>query len=227
MYNRRSFLTLGAAAATTGLASCATKEGASAVAEAESIVSKSNGSLNAFLADPDMTFFKLEARRVKGLMIVPSLTRGGFIFGGSGGTGVIVSRGADGRGWSYPSFHGLGSVTFGLQFGGEISELILLFMTDNAVDAMLSPNFRVGGDISIAAGPVGMGTKAQIADILAYSRSKGLYAGFNFEGAGIDARADLNSAYYGRPGVRPRDILVTGSVSNPHAENLRRTLMSL
>lgn len=227
MLDRRSFLVLGSTAAVAGLAGCAAKTGAAAVAEANSIVDKANGSLNAFLADPDTAWFKGEAAKVKGMMIVPSLTRGGFIFGGSGGTGVIVARRQGGRGWSYPSFHGIGSLTVGFQIGGEISELMLLFMTDNALDAMLSPNIRVGGDVSVAAGPVGQGAKAQVADILAYSRSKGLYAGINLEGAGINARTDLNEAYYARPGIRPRDILVSGSVNNPQAEGLRRTLSGL
>ena len=228
MIDRRSVLTAGLAslAGATALSGCVSTSGGEGDAlTAQSIVDKANGSLGAFLADPGMTWFRAQTRDVKGMLIVPQVTRGGFFFGGSGGTGVLVARGAQG-GWSYPSFHSVGSVTVGLQFGGEISELILLIMTDNALDAMLAPNFRLGGDVSVAAGPVGQGTKAQVADIIAYSRSKGLYAGFNLEGAGVTAVPDLNSAYYGA-GIRPRDILITGSVRNPGAESLRRTLSDL
>ena len=228
MVDRRSVLRAGVfmLAGSGALAACASTTGSSSDRlTAQSIVDKANGSLGAFLADPDMSFFRNQTRDVKGMLIVPQVTRGGFFFGGSGGTGVLIAR--DGRGgWSYPSFHSVGSVTFGLQFGGEISELVLLLMTDNALDAMLSPNFRLGGDVSVAAGPVGAGTKAQLADIVAYSRSKGLYAGFNVEGAGVAAVPDLNEAYYGS-GVRPRDILITGSVRNPDADGLRGTLSGL
>ncbi len=98
-----------------------------------------------------------------------------------------------------------------------------MVMTENGIDALLSSEFKLGADVSVAAGPVGAGAKAQTADIIAFSRTKGIYGGINVEGAVVKIRNDRNRAYYGR-GVRPTDIFVTRSVSNPGAEGLRQTI---
>jgi lipid-binding SYLF domain-containing protein len=142
------------------------------------------------------------------------------VFGASGGSGVLLARDEATAGWSYPAFYTMGSVTFGLQIGGEVSQLVLMVMTQKGLDALLSRSFKIGGDISVAAGPVGKGAKAQTADIVAFSRTKGLYGGLNVEGAVVEVRDSLNKAYYGRK-VRPVEILVSGGPSNPGAEALR------
>ena len=193
-------------------------------AEAQDIVDRARIAVEHFYSDPDLPWFRDNAHKAKALLVVPQLIKGGFFLGGSGGSGVLLAKneGVPG-GWSYPAFYTLGSVTFGLQFGGEVSEVVLIVLTQQGLDALLSRSFKIGGDISVAAGPVGTGAKAQSADIIAFSRSKGLYGGVNVEGALIETRDDWNSAYYGGA-VRPLEILISGKVENPAADPLRAAL---
>ncbi len=194
--------------------------------KAQALVDSAKISLETFSIDPNMVWFRDNVVNAKAVLIIPSLVKGGFIWGGSGGSGVLMARGSSGQGWTYPAFYTMGSVTFGLQIGGEVSEIILMIMTTRGVDALLASSFKLGGDVSVAAGPVGVGAKAQIADILAFSRTKGLYGGLNVEGAVLKIRNDRNEAYY-RRSVRPRDIIVSRSVSNPNADPLRHAIARL
>lgn len=187
--------------------------------EAQGIVDKAKATVNNLAADPNLPAFRTYAARAKGMLIVPTMVKGGFIIGASGGSGVLIGR-DEKLGWSYPAFYTLGSVTFGLQIGGEVSEIALLVMTQSGMDSLLASSAKLGGDVSIAAGPVGAGAKAQTTDILAFSRTKGLYGGINLEGAIIDVRDDWNRDYYGKE-VRPTDIMVKRSVSNAAADDLR------
>ena len=190
--------------------------------KAQELVDRSVIVLKRFLADPQMEWFRQHIKEAKGVMIIPQLIKGGFFIGGSGGSGVLLVRDPK-YGWSYPAFYLIGSVSFGLQIGGEVSEIVLLVTTQKGIDALLSTAVKLGGDVSVAAGPVGMGAKAQIADILAFGRSKGAFAGVSIEGAVIKPKDSWNKAYYGRP-VRPVEILVLHKVSNPRADKLRRLL---
>ena len=172
-----------------------------------------------FVADPNMGWFRDHLDNAQGLLIVPQLIKGGFIFGGSGGSGVLLARDEKTNKWSYPAFYTMGSVTFGLQIGGEVSEIILMVMTQKGMDKMLTSSFKLGADVEVAAGPVGAGGKVATADILAFARSKGLYGGLNVEGAVIATREKLNNKYYGKS-VRPLDILVRRDVRNKKADPL-------
>jgi len=195
-------------------------------AEAQGLVDGATATVRNFVRDPDMTWFQDNAAKAKGLLVVPQMIKGGFILGGSGGSGVLVASGDGPAGWSQPAFYTVGSVTFGLQIGGEVSELILIVMTQKGMDALLSNSFKLGADVSVAAGPTGAGAKAQVADVIAFSRSKGVYGGISLEGAVIALRNDWNDAYYGRS-VRPLEILVTREVSNPGSSELRGVLAQL
>ena len=221
-----SALLAGAALVAGLLFGAATPASADDRGDAIALVDKSTITVRNFVRDPDMTWFQANAHKAKGLLIVPSMIKGGFILGGSGGSGVLVARGKAPEGWSDPAFYTVGSVTIGLQIGGEVSELVLIVMTQKGMDALLSNSFKLGGDVSVAAGPVGAGAKAQTADVIAFSRSKGAYGGINLEGAVIALRNDWNSAYYGRS-VRPIEILVTREVSNPASANLQAELAGL
>jgi lipid-binding SYLF domain-containing protein len=114
----------------------------------------------------------------------------------------------------------MGSISLGLQAGAEVSEIILLVMTEKGMDALLSTSFKLGADASVAAGPVGAGAKAQTTDILAFARSSGLFGGISIEGAVITSRDAWNRQYYGR-NVRAVDIIIRRNVSNPGADALR------
>lgn len=176
-----------------------------------------------FLQDPNMEWFQRNVGSARGIFIVPQMLRGGFIVGGSGGTGVLVAQDSSTAKWSYPAFYNMGSVSFGLQIGADASELILLIMTDRGLNAMLSTDFKLGADVAVAAGPVGASAKAQTADILAFGRSQGLYGGVSVEGAAISPLADWNRQYYGQA-VQIFDILITRKWSNRQAEPLLQLL---
>ncbi|MCB1743666.1 MAG: lipid-binding SYLF domain-containing protein [Gammaproteobacteria bacterium] len=185
--------------------------------DAQALVDRAEQTLQGFRADPDMAWFRKHLPQARGLMIVPQLVKAGFIFGGSGGSGVLLGR-TDG-GWSMPAFYDMGSVSFGLQIGGEVAEVMLLIMTQRGMDAMYSTEFKLGADASVAVGPTGVGAQAATADVLAFSRSKGAFAGLTLEGAILAPKDDWNSAYYGR-GVRPIEIVREHAVSNPGANGL-------
>lgn len=191
----------------------------------QALVEKATATLRNFSTAKEMQWFRENIDQAKGLVIFPSNLKGGFIIGGSGGSGVMIARTSNG-GWSYPAFYTTGSFTFGLQFGGQVSELVLMVMTQKGVDAMLSPELKVGGDVSAVAGPVGAGAKGQTADIIAFARGKGLYGGLNIEGTVITTREKWNRKYY-FSGVRTSDILVSGKASNAGANALRNAASNI
>jgi SH3 domain-containing YSC84-like protein 1 len=193
--------------------------------KAEKYVNDSLATLTNFANDPDMSWFRNHIQDAKGILIIPNEITAAFLVGGSGGTGVFSKHLAGGN-WSYPAFYGMGAVTAGFQAGGQASEVVLLIMTDKGMDAMLSTKFQLGADVSVSAGPVGIGTAVATTDIVQFIRSKGVYAGTTIEGAIISPRNKLNAAYYGKE-VSPLDVLVQGAAINQQADPLRAKLGSL
>jgi lipid-binding SYLF domain-containing protein len=190
--------------------------------EARQLVERSKLTFERFMAAGEMGAFRSLLKSAQGVFIAPQVLKGAFIFGASGGSGVFLARSGEGK-WTGPAFYTLGEGSFGLQIGGEASEIVLLVMTQRGVTALLSDSVKLGVDIGVAVGPVGAGADASTAnlsaDIITFSKSKGLYGGISLEGAIVVTRGDWNSAYYGRS-VKPTDILVRRSVSSPHAESL-------
>jgi lipid-binding SYLF domain-containing protein len=221
--SRRRLLTLGAQGITASfvLTACASTPPDSSDDPA-ALVSDADATLNNFLRDPEMTWFRDNLPSARGVLIVPTFVRAGFIFGGAGGNGTLMVH-DNARDWSYPAFYTVASGSVGFQAGAEVAEVILMIRSQRGVDAMLSNSFKLGADASVAAGPVGAGAQVQTSDILAFSRSKGLYGGVNLDGSVIAPRDAWNSTYYGRQ-VRPVDILVSRNVSNPQADGLRSRL---
>jgi lipid-binding SYLF domain-containing protein len=175
--------------------------------------------LKDFSADPNMTWYRDNVHRAKAVLIIPTLVKAGFIFGGSGGTGVVLARDEATNTWKGPSFATAGSVSWGLQAGGSAAQVVMMAMTNKGKDALLSNKFQAGADASVAAGPVGAGAQAATTDIIQFTRSKGLFGGLSLEGSVIAVRDSLNHAFYGKP-VSPVDILIKGNVRNPQADIL-------
>jgi lipid-binding SYLF domain-containing protein len=192
-------------------------------ADAEKTVNEAVQVLNNFAADPNLTWYRDHIGGAKAVLIIPKLIKAGFVFGGSGGNGVVLVRDDKTNAWRGPSFASAGSVSWGLQAGGSAAEVVMMAMTDKGKDALLSNKFQAGADASVAAGPVGAGAQAATTDILQFSRTKGVFGGLSLEGSVIAVRDDLNKGYYGRA-VSPVDILVRGEAVNPHAAPLLRTL---
>ncbi len=186
-------------------------------------VEKARFTLDSFMNDSNMGAFRDLLKDARGVLIFPQMLKGAFIVGAQGGNGVFLVRDEKTGNWTGPAFYTLGGGSFGLQIGGEASEIILLAMTDRGVNSLLANSFKLGADAGVAAGPVGVGVSAATAnlsaDILSFSRSKGLYGGISLEGAVVAVRGDWNDAYYGKD-VSPADILVRRDVTNPHSATL-------
>jgi lipid-binding SYLF domain-containing protein len=191
--------------------------------EAEQLVEKARFTLEDFMADKNMDAFHDLIKKAKGIYIAPQVLKGAFIVGASGGTGVLLAWDEKLKSWAGPAFDTVGGASFGLQIGGQASEVILVAMTDRGVTSLLSNSLKLGADVGLAAGPVGAGVQASSAnlsaDILSFSRSKGLYGGISLDGAIMAVRGSLNEAYYGKK-VAPTDILVRRDVSNPQSAGL-------
>jgi SH3 domain-containing YSC84-like protein 1 len=212
-----------ALAATLALGLGGVPAGADDAQDAQQIVEKAKLTVEQFQTDENMGSLREYAKKAKGMLIMPQMLRGAFIVGGSGGTGVFVARDAKTNQWRGPAFHTLGGASFGFQAGADAAEVIILAMTERGVTKLLSPQVKLGADISVAAGPGGggaaAGTAGLSADLIAFSISKGLYGGFSVDGSVAGVRTALNQAYYGKP-VTPTDILIKGAVKNPHASGL-------
>jgi lipid-binding SYLF domain-containing protein len=197
--------------------------------EAQILVDRARVTFKDFMHDSNYSWLQKNLHDAKAVLIFPQVLKGGFIWGGSGGTGVLLVRDERTGNWSQPAFYTIGSVTFGLQIGGEASEVLVLAMTRKAVDSLFSSSFKLGGDLSVAVGPVGAGAKANadipnvMADFLTFTKTKGLYGGLNLEGAVIAVRDSLNEAYYGR-NVRPVDVVERHTVANRGSAELRESL---
>jgi lipid-binding SYLF domain-containing protein len=149
--------------------------------------------------------------------VFPSVIKAGFIVGGRGGRGVASCR--TGRGWSAPAFFNLGGASFGLQIGAQSTDFVMLFMNKDGMSSLLSDEFTLGGDASVAAGPVGRQAGASTdlklnAQILSYSRSKGLFAGLELKGVVIKPDKDDMRDVYGE-GVSAKEVLKGNTVTVP------------
>jgi lipid-binding SYLF domain-containing protein len=166
-----------------------------------------------------------EARAV---LIVPALYKGGFIFGGQYGNGVLLSRLPDGN-WSYPAFYTMEGGSFGLQIGLESTAVIFTIMSDKGLHAVLNNQFKFGADSGLTVLVVGAGIGASTtsnlgADLYAFSMSGvGLYGGLSLEGTVLSARESWNAVYYNQE-VTARAIVLDNAVSNPKADPLRDIL---
>nr|WP_298685469.1 lipid-binding SYLF domain-containing protein [uncultured Dongia sp.] len=166
-------------------------------------------------------------KRAKAVMIFPDIFKAGFVIGGEGGNGVLMVRDPS-KGWSQPAFYTLAAGSVGLQVGGQLSETVFTIMSDKALNAVLNDQMKFGGDMSVAAGPIGKGVGANTttnleADVYAFSKTSGLFGGVSLNGAGILRKNDWNAAYYG-PGVLPQQIVIDRKVSNPNTKDLVNAL---
>jgi len=193
-------------------------------------VAKASRTVEAFTGDDGMKgSLKSLAQDSQGLFIIPEYTRAAFLVGAAGGSGVLIVRNEQTNTWSEPVFYNIASASFGLQAGGDVSEMILIVRTRKALEAFYSNDFKLGANVGVAAGPVGVGMSAQgiTADIVSYAKTRaGAFAGVALEGAHISIANSSNSAYYGRS-TSPRDIIIKKEDSNPDSKPLREAVENL
>ena len=189
--------------------------------EAQGIVDKSRVTFSGFMRDKNYTWLHQNLKHARGVLIYPQILKAGFFLGGSGGTGVLLVKDKTSGTWSQPAFYTMGSVTFGFQAGGEAAEVVMLVMSQKAIDSLYASSVKLGGDTSIALGPVGAGATGNVtADFISFAKSKGLYAGLNLQGSALAVRDKLNHAYYHKA-VSPIGIIVEKKASNKGASGLR------
>lgn len=199
---------------------------AHAQSEQQKLIADCEKVLSNFLRDPDMGWLQQNLSRSKALIIAPEILKAGFIFGGSGGRALVVARDPASGKWVGPAFYILATGSVGFQAGISVSEGVTLVMTTKGFNSLLATSFKMGGDASVAAGPVGAGAKSDIiADLITFNRAKGIYGGLNFDGTVVTAADDWNQAYYGKR-VLPPDILVRMSVSNVGSDKLLAAVTS-
>jgi lipid-binding SYLF domain-containing protein len=156
-------------------------------------------------------------RGAQGIAVIPGVIKAGFVIGGSYGRGLLSVRDSNGR-WGQPVFLKLFAGSLGWQIGAQSTDVVLVFKTRRSVEGLINGTFTLGADAAVAAGPVGRRGEAATdvdlkAEILSYSRSRGLFAGVSLEGAKLDVDKDANTEFYGKP-VPPRDIMA-GTVVGP------------
>ena len=151
-------------------------------------------------------------RKAHGIVIVPDLVKAGFVIGGRAGRGVMMARDEAGA-WTNPVFLGMAGGSIGAQIGASATDVVLIFRTRKSVDDFLSHNkVTLGADMAVAAGPVGVQAEASTdlkmrAEILSYSRSRGLFAGVSIEGSSLHVRHRANDIYYGVPNLLVGDVM--------------------
>jgi len=168
-------------------------------------------------------------RGAQGIAIFPDLLKGAFIFGARYGVGILLTRNED-RSWGNPVFLGLGGGSFGWQIGVQSTDVILVLNTIRSLDKICGGKITLGADASIAAGPVGRQAEAGTdvllrAEILSYSRNRGVFLGLSLEGAAIWVDYGATASYYNVPGLLPMQILKNANMVAPaSAAELRRVL---
>jgi SH3 domain-containing YSC84-like protein 1 len=157
------------------------------------------------------------------VVIYPSVKKAAFVVGAEYGRGVITCRtGANFRGpWSAPAMFAIEGGSFGLQIGGEATDFVLLVMNEQGAKSVMSSKVKLGGDASVAAGPVGRTTSAETdiamkAEILSWSRARGVFGGLSLEGSTMRSDDGANKALYGKE-LSAKDIVMEGKVSPPPA----------
>jgi lipid-binding SYLF domain-containing protein len=224
--NRRHVTLTGVALALTA-AFASLPARADDASDAKSTVEKATATVNAFAADKNFVVLPQLLKKAKGVLVYPLIVEGGFIIGGSGGTGVLLVRDEKTGKFGSPAFYSMGGISLGFLAGGQAAETMLVVNTQKGLDSLLSTKVKLGGDASIAAGPVGAGATATFTeDFVSYSKSKGAYANMSLSGQVIGVRESLNHAFCGKP-VSPVDILVKNSVSNPAAAPLQAALATM
>jgi lipid-binding SYLF domain-containing protein len=192
-----------------------------AASDREDDISRIDASARVFheiMNTPDKSIPQELLESAKCIAIIPGEKKAAFIFGGSYGKGVATCRTA--QGWSAPLFLAVGGGSWGLQIGGASTDIVLIIRSEHGMRSLLSDKFKIGADVTAAAGPVGRQADADTdlklnAEILTYSRSKGAFAGVSLDGAVVQADRTGDSAMYGAEVAR--DQILGGAVPIPPA----------
>ncbi len=194
-------------------------------------ISESISTLQEMATEPDAKAMAALLQKAQGVAIFPSVIKAGVFLGGKYGEGLVVQRNQEDGTWYGPSFISMKGISYGLQFGVQSTALVLVINNEKGMESFRgTQRVTLGGDIGVAAGPVGRQAGASTdvdlqAAIYSYSISKGIFAGFSLEGAVIEADEDANEAYWGRT-MGPKEILGI-EATDDRVESLLRELEKL
>lgn len=185
--------------------------------------------LNEMMKESDKSIPESLIRNCAGIAIIPDVIRAGLVIGGRHGKGVVLVRTGD-RGWSDPAFIEITGGSVGWQAGVQSADIILVFRTPRSVEHLAENKFTLGADVGVAAGPLGRTAEASTdaalkAEILSYSRSRGLYAGLTVQGSSIQGDRKANRNFYGAD-VSPKDIFDGKAPAAPPAAGKLRTALA-
>ena len=197
---------------------CASAVASSGKATLDQRLDNSRVIVNEIMNTPDQGIPGSIMKQATCVAVVPGLKKGAFVFGGQYGQGVVTCR--TGHGWSAPAFIRMAGGSFGLQIGGQDTDLVLVAVNDRGMQDLLSSKFKIGADAAAAAGPVGRNTQASTnltlkSELLTYSRSRGVFAGIDLDGTVVSQNADDTEAYYGTP--HTFDQILKGNVLPPES----------
>ncbi|MBU1274356.1 MAG: lipid-binding SYLF domain-containing protein [Proteobacteria bacterium] len=168
-------------------------------------------------------------KKAKAIAIFPGVFKAGFIIGGQGGTGIIMSRAKDGS-WTGPAFYTIAGASIGLQIGASSTDFMMMIMTANGLKGILKGHAKLGGDASVAAGPVGRTASGgstfagKDSDIYSYSMSAGAFAGVSLDGAGLEFDKKRTEAYYGKAYTAEQILAQNKAPLPPSAKKLVQQL---
>ena len=182
-------------------------------------ISESATVFNEIMSAPDKAIPNTVLSKAEGIAIFPGTIKGGFVIGAQHGRGIISARVDNSRAWSAPAFMTLTGGSIGAQIGAQAVDVVLVIMSRRGLTNMVSNEFKVGADAGVAAGPVGREATASTdasmrAEILSYSRARGLFAGINLNGSSIRGDDDANVRFYGKP-LKTADIIFKGMSTVP------------
>ncbi len=179
--------------------------------------------LKAVIGMPDKGIPRDLLNKAECVVVVPSVKKAAFVVGASYGRGVMTCRtGTEFRGpWSAPAFYAIEGGSFGLQAGGQATDYVLLVMNERGAQSLMSSKVKLGGDASVAAGPVGRATSAETdivmkAEILSWSRNRGIFAGISLQGSTLRSDDDANKNLYGKE-LNAKQIIMEHAVKTPAA----------
>jgi SH3 domain-containing YSC84-like protein 1 len=200
-----------------------------AQAEEAERVKKAAQAFSEIMSGPEKGIPNTILEKAEGIAVIPGMLKGGLGIGGHHGKGILSVRNREGGSWSNPAFLTLTGGSFGAQIGAEQVDLVLVVMNKAGIDNLLKNEFKIGGDASVAAGPVGRAAEASTdialrAEILSYSRARGLFAGVTLNGSSIREDEEANQRFYGRAvrnaqivGSKAGAVGTTGKVTAPDA----------
>ena len=182
-------------------------------------IEESSTVFSEIMSAPDKAIPASVLEKAEGIAIFPGTIKGGFVIGAQHGRGILSARTETTRAWSAPGFMTLTGGSIGAQIGAQAVDVVLVIMARRGLQNLVSNEFKLGADAGVAAGPVGReasaGTDVQMrAEILSYSRARGLFAGINLNGSSIRGDDDANQRFYGKP-LRTADVIFKGLTQAP------------